>query len=129
MTSTDPRPRIVDVAFWAWLVASAVLVFLGVLGAASNAPVFIRGAGVILVIAGLAIGFVGGRTRRGDKRFRRAAVALSMTLAVLVVVFAMIEGGIIWLVPIISLWTGAFAITRPEANKWFDALDRGRDSG
>jgi predicted MFS family arabinose efflux permease len=84
---------------------------------------------VILGIAGLAIGYLAGRTRRGDKRFRRAAVALAFTLAVLLIVFAMLSGGLIWLLPLILLWTGAFAVTRPPANEWFDAVDSEENSG
>jgi predicted MFS family arabinose efflux permease len=129
MTSADPRPRIVDAAFWSWLVAGAVLAFLGILGAVSNAPVFFRGVGVILGIAGLAIGYLAGRTRRGDKRFRRATVALAFALAVLLIVFAMLSGGLIWLLPMVLLWTGAFTVTRPPANEWFDAVDSEEDNG
>jgi hypothetical protein len=129
MTSAQPRPRIVDLAYWSWLSAAAVLMFLGIWGAASRAPVFYRGVGVILGIAGLAIGFLAGRTRRGDKRFRRATVALAFTLAALLIMFAMLGGGLIWLLPMILLWTGAFAVTRTPANEWFDAMEAGEDGG
>jgi hypothetical protein len=132
MTSAEPRPRIVDAAFWSWLAAAAVLLFLGILGVVSHAPhapVFFRGVGVILAVAGLAIGYLAGRTRRGDKRFRRAAVALAFTLAVLLIVFAMLGGGLVWLLPMVLLWSGAFAVTRAPANDWFDAVDSEEDNG
>jgi peptidoglycan/LPS O-acetylase OafA/YrhL len=129
MTSAQPRPQIVDVAFWSWAAAAVVLAFLGVLGIASDAPAFYRGVGVILAVAGVAIGYLAGRTRRGDKRFRRAAVALAFTLAVLLIVFAMLSGGLVWLLSMILLWTGVLAVTRSSANDWFDAVEAGRDRG
>jgi predicted signal transduction protein with EAL and GGDEF domain len=39
-----------------------------------------------------------GRTRLGDARFRRAAVAFSVSLTVLLAVFSLMSRGVLWLV-------------------------------
>ena len=85
MTATEPRPRIVTVAFLCWLAAAILLMLGGFLLVLSRAPVpvFYRGAGVLWVVAGALLSYLAGRSRNGDTRFRRAAVALSVALALL----------------------------------------------
>lgn len=129
MTSANPRPRIVEVAFWSWVGAAVVLVLFGMWLIASTVPIFVRGVGVILAIAGLAVGYLAARTRNGDKRFRRAAVALALTLSVMLALLAMLNLRPLWLVPMVLLIAGAFAATRSSTDHWFDTVDSGRDSG
>lgn len=115
------RPRIVEVVFWLWLVAAVALVLLGLLLAlhSGNLPALFRGAGVIFAVAGLALGFLAGRTRAGDSRLRRAAVGLSLALVVLLALFTVMTGGVLWLVPMILTMVGAVLIMRPSAQDWF----------
>lgn len=129
MTSANPRPRSIQVAFWSWVAAAMVLVLFGMWLLASTAPIFTRGVGVILAVAGLAVGYLAARTAHGDKRFRRAAVALALTLAVLLALLAILNLRPLWLIPMVLLLAGSHAATRTSVDPWFDAMDSGRDSG
>lgn len=117
------RPRIVDAVFWSWLLAAISLVLLGLLMAATrgNLPAVYRGAGIIFAVAGLALGYLTGRTRAGNAGLRRAAVGLALALAVLLAVFTLLTGGILWLIPMILTMVGAVLIMRPSAQDWFHA--------
>jgi hypothetical protein len=125
MTAPHPRPRVVEAAFWTWLAAAVLLVLGGLLIATSSAhiPAFFRGAGALFAVTGFALGFLAGRTRQGDKRFRRAAVAMTWALAVLVTLFALMTMGFIWLVIIVLLIAAAAMALRPAASQWFDDLE------
>jgi hypothetical protein len=120
------RPRIVDLAFWIWLVSSIMLVLFGLLLALSpsNVPTFFRGAGVLFVLAGLALGYLAGRTRRGHAPFRRAAVGLALALVALLALFSLMSKGLIWLLIMILTMVGAVLIMRPSAQDWFDSEAR-----
>ena len=115
------RPRIVEAVFWLWLVAAISLVLLGVLLALTrgNLPTVYRGAGIIFAVAGVALGYLAGRSRAGDARLRRAAVGLSLALVVLLALFTLMTGGILWLIPMILTMGGAVLIMRPSAQEWF----------
>ena len=150
MTSANPRPRSVQVAYWAWLVAAILLVAAGLLAVFSGADsmpgrfpgaslsqdqarsmaVFVRGVGVVSILLGLAVGYLAGRTRRGDMRFRRATVALSYTVVLMLALFALLFG--ILLTPqigaMIALLVAAVAANRDTASAWFDAVDTGSNS-
>jgi peptidoglycan/LPS O-acetylase OafA/YrhL len=115
------RPRIVEAVFWLWLLAAISLVVLGMLLAFAHGelpPVF-RGAGILFAIAGLALGFLAGRTRAGHARLRRAAVGLALALVVLLALFTLMTGGVLWLIPMILTMVGAVLIMRPSAQGWF----------
>jgi hypothetical protein len=127
MTSANPRPRIVDVAFWCWVAAAFLLILFGVLLVTATAPVFFRAAGGVFTIAGLALAYLAGRTRRRNSRFRWAAVALALTLVVLLILFDILLRGLVWLLIVILLLIGAFAATRDTASAWFDAVASGSD--
>jgi hypothetical protein len=129
MTSAEPRPRSVDVAFYAWTAAGIVLVLLGMILVTSNVPMFFRGVGFILMIVGLAQAYLGSRARGGDKRFRRAAIALALTFSVLLIVLVFIYVRLLWLLPMILLMVGAYGASRPSADEWFDAVETERDDG
>lgn len=130
MTSAEPRPRIVEVAFWTWVAAAILLVFFGILIATSNAPSFFRVAGVVFLVAGLALAYLANRARNGRSRFRWAAVALALTLILLVIVFEIVWLlGLAWLLIVVLLLIGSFAATRDTASRWFDAAESGRDGG
>jgi hypothetical protein len=60
--------------------------------------------------------FLGGRSRTGDTRFRRAAVTLSLTIVVLVAVLAVLRiPSVLTLLAVIPLIAGTVLITRPAA--------------
>jgi peptidoglycan/LPS O-acetylase OafA/YrhL len=116
MTAPQSRPRVVTAAFWCWVVASFLLILGGLIAASLNLPVAFRGAGIILALAGGALAFLTGRTRSGDTRFRRAAIALALTLILLVALaalFRLVNG--ITLLAMIPLIAGTVLITRPSA--------------
>src|SRR3981189_1068531 len=83
MSATPPapsnRPRIVDAAFWCWLAAAVLTAALGLLMATQNAPLFFRLAGVLLVVVGVAQGYLAGRARKRQLRFASAGVGLAMS--------------------------------------------------
>jgi uncharacterized membrane protein len=149
MTSAHPRPGIVDAAFWCWMVAAGVLILGGLLAVVTTSDTFretapgvsdaqirsiltlYRGSGAICVAMGLAIGYPAWRTRRGDKRFRRATIALSVATVVLLVVFAVLLGYLPYLAPLsaVGLIVAPVLATRHKASAWFDAVDSGSDGG
>jgi hypothetical protein len=115
------RPRIVDAVFWLWLLAAVSLVVLGMLMALTrgNLPPVFRGAGILFAVAGLALGYLAGRTRAGHAQMRRAAVGLALALVVLLALFTLMTGGVLWLIPMILTMVGAVLIMRPSAQDWF----------
>jgi hypothetical protein len=130
MTSAQPRPRVVDVAFWAWTASAVMLIVLGILLITAPVPfAFFRGSGIIWSIAGLGIAYLATQMRRGDSRFRRAAIWMAMTLTVLLVLFTLLIHGILWALVGIPLMIGAYAASRPNADEWFDAVESGAGDG
>lgn len=125
MTATEPRPRAVSVAFWCWLAAAILLILGGLLlvFARGQAPVFFRGAGVVWVFSGALLSYLAGRARGGDTRFRRAAVALSIALTLLLAMFAVMTSGLVWLFVLILVVVGAVVILRPSAQQWYVPSD------
>jgi hypothetical protein len=105
MTAPPPRPRAVTAAFWCWVVASILLIIGGLIAASVGLPPVYRGAGVLTAIGGAAMAFLAGRTRSGDPRFRRAAVALFA-------VFGVVH--MLTLVAVIPLIAGTVLIGRPS---------------
>jgi hypothetical protein len=121
MTAPPPRPRVVTAAFWCWVVAAVLLIVGGLLAASYALPAVFRGAGVITALAGAGMAYLAGRSRRGDTRFHRAAVALSLTIVVVVAlaaVFGVVH--ILTLLAVIPLIAGTVLMTRPAAASWAD---------
>jgi peptidoglycan/LPS O-acetylase OafA/YrhL len=117
MTAPQPRPRVVTAAFWCWVAAAFLLVLGGMIAASLNMPVAFRGAGVIFLLAGGGMALLAGRSRSGDTRYRRAAIALALTLVVLVAVAALLSlANGITLLAVLPLIAGAVLITRPAAS-------------
>jgi hypothetical protein len=118
MTAPQSRPRVVTAAFWCWLVAAILLIVGGLLAASVAAlPMVYRGGGVITALAGAGVAFLAGRGRKGDTRFRRAAVALSLTIVALVALVAVLGGAVhmLTLLAVFPLIAGTVLITRPAA--------------
>lgn len=136
MTAPQARPRVVDVAFWMSVVGAVLLIAGGLLRATTSltmpvsnaqqrsAPLEV-GLGALFIIAGCVLGFLCGRTRNGDKRFRRALAALAIVVVLLT--FALVITGLyIYVAPlavfgVIPVAVGATLFTRPGAEVWFDA--------
>jgi hypothetical protein len=107
--------RVANAAFWCWVIAAVLLIVGGLIAASVNLPGFYRGAGVVTALAGAGMAFLAGRSRGGDTRFRRAAVALSLAIVLLV---ALIAGfgvvHVLTLLAVIPLIVGTVLITRPS---------------
>ena len=126
MPVPSSRPRIVDAAFWLWLISSILLVSFGMLLAFSqnNPPTLVRGAGALFAVSGLALGYLAGRARMGDAGFRRAAVGLALALVLLLAVFSLMSRGLIWPLIMIVTMLGEVLIMRPSAQDWFDPKEQ-----
>ena len=143
MTTAPPRPRIVDLAFWSWIVSTALLVVGGVLSATTGFRIargqvpdnitdeqlrtflmFYRGLGWICVLLGVAIGYLAYRTYHGDRRFRRAAVALSLaSVAVLgFCALLVVPPHPFALLAAVALLVAAGLVTRDSAIAWFGSM-------
>jgi hypothetical protein len=143
MSATPPppvaRPRIITTAFWVSVAGAVLLIAGGSLGVtiflttpAATAqrlhlsPQLIVGLGALFMIAGLVLGFLCGRTRNGDKRFRRAQVALSVVVVLLT--FFLVANGmssnvtIPTFLGVIPVAVGATLFVRPAASAWFDTV-------
>ncbi|MDH6246312.1 hypothetical protein [Mycobacterium sp. OTB74] len=119
------RPKAVTVAFWCWVAGAVLLAALGLWQLSLNIPIQFRAIGGLLVVVGLSQGFLAGRARRGDARFRRAAAALAMGTVLLIVLLLLAFGtdplGLLVLVVVMALSiAGTVSITRPVAQQWFD---------
>lgn len=121
MTAPLPRPRVVSAGFWCWAAAAVLLVAFGLLLAFSpdSLPTLFRGMGVLFAATGLGLGFLAGRARLGDARFRRAAIALSLAIVLILALFSLYSRGPIWLIMMILTMIGAVLMMRPPAQEWF----------
>jgi hypothetical protein len=122
LPDANARPRAVDTAFWCWLVAAVLTAALGLITASQGA----YGIGGLLVAAGLAQGYLAGRTRRGDVRFARAATGLALATVVLLallLVFAVDPRSLVLVIAIpimmVLLIVGAVLLRREPVRAWF----------
>ncbi|TDZ43606.1 hypothetical protein [Mycobacteroides franklinii] len=143
MTPAQPRPRIVDVAFWFWVVSAAALFLNGLAGVTQrydavraaakpaltdadvrNLVTYFRAWGVLCIVLAVGIAFLAGRTRQGDKRYRRALIALSL-VSVLGAIAMASSGSVgpLLLIAALSLIVANVLIIRPTAQEWFDGAD------
>ncbi|AMT72601.1 hypothetical protein [Mycobacteroides immunogenum] len=145
MTPKQPRPRSVDVAFWFWVVSAAALFLNGLAGVTQrydavraaakpeltdedvhNLVTYFRAWGVLCIVLAAAIAFLAGRTRQGDKRYRRALIALSL-VSVLGAIAMASSGSVgpLLLIAALALIVANVLIIRPVAQEWFDGDDHG----
>lgn len=147
MTAPSPasRPPVVDAAFW-FFVGGAVLMIVGGLMASTaafedaraylpasmtddqvrNYLTLYRGTGMGSAVAGVALAFLAGRARRGDRRFRLATLGLAFA-AVAVIALMAIGVGVahpIVLLSLLPILVAAVLITRPSARDWFAREDQ-----
>jgi hypothetical protein len=119
MTAPQSRPRAVTAAFWCWVVASIMLIVGGLIAATVTAlPTGYRGGGVVTALAGVGMAFLAGRGRNEDARYRRAAIALSLVIVVLVAIVSVLGGAVhvLTLLAVLPLIAGTVLITRPAAS-------------
>jgi peptidoglycan/LPS O-acetylase OafA/YrhL len=82
---------------------------------------------VLFAASGLGLGFLAGRARLGDARFRRAGIALSLAIVVILAIFALYSRGPIWLLMMILTMVGAVLMMRPPAQEWFEREQEGAE--
>jgi hypothetical protein len=89
---------------------------------------YYRGVGALCIVLGIAIGYLAGRTRRGDKRFRRGTVALSIASVVVLLAAEILVRGVSLpaVLALIPLLVAVVSVTRDSASAWFDAVASGR---
>ena len=138
MTPT-PRPKAVDIAFWMLVGGSVLLVVNGMMavslsfteggGQTPEIQFFLRASGILFVVLGAALGFLSGRTRQGDSRFRRAVIAFAAAIAIFVLGLAVLAkaASVIALVALLPIIFGALALTRPPVVVWFAQNDLGQE--
>ena len=120
MSAPVPRPRAVNAAFWCWVAAALLLIVGGLITASVGLPALFRGAGVLTALAGAGVAFLAGRSRTGDARFRRAVLALSMAIIVLVALLSALGVvHILTLISVLPLIAAIALITRPTAAAFY----------
>lgn len=86
--SPSPASRRATIAFSCWLVGAVLLIVGGLIAASVPWPgaesTLFRAVGVLTSLAGAGMAYLAGRSRSGSVRHRRAAVALSMAIVVVV---------------------------------------------
>jgi hypothetical protein len=84
-----------------------------------------RTVAIVCAVLGMAIGYFAGRTRGGNKRFRRGTVALSVVGVVLLLAARLLLRAVTLLavLAVIPLLVAVVAVTRESASEWFDAVD------
>jgi hypothetical protein len=123
--SPQNRPRIVDAAFWCWIAAALLLIVGGLITASVSIvgfPMVVRVGGVLSVVIGVAVAFLAGRSRNGDVRFRRALIALSLVVIVVIglgTAVGLLVVHFLTLVALLPLIAGMVCMTRPDAAAWF----------
>jgi hypothetical protein len=91
----------------------------GMIAASVSAlPMVYRGGGIITALAGAGMAYLAGRSRSGDTRYRRAAIALSLGIVVLVAIAAVLGGAVhvLTLLAVLPLIAGTVLMTRPAAS-------------
>ncbi len=134
------RPRVVDIAFWC-LIGGAVIMLVGGLMSASTDYDALRSVisasftddevrsfvtmrrynGIGAAVAAVALAFLAGRARRGDARFRLAAMALVFAVFVVFGVLGVLAGvtTLVILAGLLPMLVGVVLLTRPAARDWY----------
>ncbi|MDX1892494.1 hypothetical protein [Mycolicibacterium sp. 050158] len=117
------RPRTVVAAFWCWVVAAVLIAAQGLWIASRPLPLFFQLSGILLVVVGLALGYLAGRARRGQKRFGSAAVGLALASVLLLIMLLVVGGGGVLTIAVIMilLITGSAMNQRSASQQWYDA--------
>ncbi|WP_319450889.1 MULTISPECIES: hypothetical protein [unclassified Mycobacterium] len=121
--SPTDRPRSVNAAFLCWVVAAVLTAALGMFVISLAHVLYVQVGAAILVIVGLAQGYLAGRMRNGRLRFAYAGVglALASVLYLAVLILTVGVGVIPAAVIMILLIAGAVLVRREEALTWLES--------
>lgn len=145
---TDPqaapsrRPRLVDIAFWCFIVGAVIMLVGGLMATAAgyesvraalpstfsddqvqNYLTLYRANGIGASVVAVALAFLAGRARRGDGRLRFALLGLTFASVVVVALLAVglgIAHPLIML-SLLPILVGAVLLTRPSAHAWYES--------
>ncbi|MGV0737059.1 hypothetical protein ABQF35_09660 [Mycobacterium syngnathidarum] len=102
---SSPTLRRTTIVFGCWLVGAVLLMAGGMLAVSASPPgvnaMLYRGIGALVALGGLGMAFLAGRSRSDDPRYRRAAVALSLAIVVLVLLTGLNVLVLVALLPLI----------------------------
>ena len=139
MTVSDVRPGVVTGAVWALLIGGVMLAAGGLTTAGvsfdtlrqvASASVpdesiraslwLYRGVGILFTAAAAALILLAVRAGRREIRFRRATVALGMTVTLVVVLISAVVGThILALLSLVPIVVGTWLLSRPAAVQWY----------
>lgn len=139
MSETESRPSAVTTACWLLVVGGVLLIAGGLLATLVSfdslrqaAPITVtdealhdyarlyRGAGILFGLAGVALVWFAARARSRDLRARRAAMALGLSIVVLVAVAAVFSGThILALLSLLPIVVGTLLLGRPTVLDWY----------
>lgn len=119
------RPGSVTAAFWCWLIAAVLMAAFGMLLLSVTTATFFKVAAILLIVVGLAQGYLAGRTGSGLKRFSNAGAGLALAsvvfLAVLLIIGAVAILGVLIVAFIMALLiAGTVSSQRPSSQKWYE---------
>ena len=139
------RPRLVDIAFWCFIAGAVIMIVGGLMASSATYDsaraaidttvsdeqvrsylMIYRVSGMISVAAAAALAFLAGRARRGDTRFRLAAVGLALAIVVVEGLLAVGLGVVqpLVLLSLVPILVGAILIVRPAARAWYESEGR-----
>lgn len=139
------RPRLVDIAFWCFIAGAVIMIVGGLMAFSATYDsarsaidttvsdeqvrsylMIYRVSGMISVAAAAALAFLAGRARRGDTRFRLAAVGLAFAIVVVEGLLAVGLGVVqpLVLLSLVPILVGAILIVRPAARAWYESEGR-----
>ena len=138
MSETESRPSAVTTACWLLVIGAVLLIAGGLLASlasfdtlrkAQPPPVpdesvhhlvtMNRGIGILFVLAGVGLVWLAARARRRDLRYRRAAMALALTIIVLVSVASVFAGHILALLSLVPIIVGTLLMSRTGVLDWY----------
>jgi hypothetical protein len=138
MSETESRPSAVTTACWLLVIGAVLLIAGGLLASLASfdtlrkaQPPTVpdesvhhlvtmnRGIGILFVLAGVGLVWLAARARRRDLRFRRAAMALALTIIVLVSVASVFAGHILALLSLVPIIVGTLLMSRTGVLDWY----------
>lgn len=141
-TPPSDRPKLVDVAFWCFLVGAVIMIVGGLMAATATfeaarsaidtsvsdeqVRTFLtvyRVSGVGSALAAGALAFLAGRARRGDARFRLATLGLSFATVVVVGLLGFGFGAAqpFVLLSLLPILVGAALLAVPAVRTWYES--------